>query len=213
LKEVKAIVKGYIRKLEVTYQGEKYITKKLWRKKKEYYESKGLKLGDFEPNYDTYNPHFHIVIAVNKSYFTDKNYYIPRERWLELWKKSMRDERITQVDVRKAKMNNYKEVYELSKYSAKDSDYLINRKVFSEFYKSLKGKQVLVFGGLFKEAHKMYLDGELEVYKEKDEIEYEYMLYYNWTKKEYENTKLRELTEEEKESLNHKLINEMEDSF
>ncbi len=34
LKEVKAIVKGYIRKLEVTYQGEKYITKKLWRKKK-----------------------------------------------------------------------------------------------------------------------------------------------------------------------------------
>ncbi|XZI59341.1 protein rep (plasmid) [Clostridium perfringens] len=213
LKEVKAIVKGYIRKLEVTYQGEKYITKKLWRKKKEYYESKGLKLGDLEPNYDTYNPHFHIVIAVNKSYFTDKNYYIPRERWLELWKKSMRDERITQVDVRKAKMNNYKEVYELSKYSAKDSDYLINRKVFSEFYKSLKGKQVLVFGGLFKAAHKMYLDGELEVYKEKDEIEYEYMLYYNWTKKEYENTKLRELTEEEKESLNHKLINEMEDSF
>ena len=58
-----------------------------------------------------------------------------------------------------------------------------------------------------------YLNKELEVYKEKDEIEYEYMLYYNWTKKEYENTKLRELTEEEKESLNHKLINEMEDSF
>lgn len=29
LKEVKSIVKGYIRKLEVTYQGEKYITKRL----------------------------------------------------------------------------------------------------------------------------------------------------------------------------------------
>lgn len=27
------------------------------------------------------------------------------------------------------------------------------------------------------------------------------MLHYNWTKKEYENTKLRELTEEEKEVL------------
>ncbi|MFH5920375.1 protein rep, partial [Clostridium perfringens] len=37
LKEVKSIVKGYIRKLEVTYQGEKYITKKLWRIKKDYY--------------------------------------------------------------------------------------------------------------------------------------------------------------------------------
>ncbi|GAA0068311.1 hypothetical protein UT300002_30960 [Clostridium perfringens] len=55
----------------------------------------------------------------------------------------------------------------------------------------------------------MYLNGELDVYKEKDEINYVYMLYYNWTKKEYENTKLRELTEEEKESLNNKLIDEI----
>ncbi|MCI5747934.1 MAG: protein rep, partial [Clostridium perfringens] len=212
LKEVKGMVKGYIRKLEVTYQGEKYITKKLWKIKKDYYIKLGLKIGDLEPNYNTYNPHFHIVIAVNKSYFKSRD-YIPRERWLELWKKSMRDDRITQVDVRKAKMSNYKEVYELSKYSAKDSDYLINRKVFSEFYKALKGKQVLVFGGLFKDAHKMYLNGELEAYKEKDEIKYEYMLYYNWTKKEYENTKLRELTEEEKESLNNNLINEIGEDF
>lgn len=103
-------------------------------------------------------------------------------------------------------MNNYKEVYELSKYSAKDSDYLINRKVFSEFYKALNGKQVLVFGGLFKEAHEMYFNKELQVYKEKDKINYVYILYYNWAKKEYENTKLRELTDEEKESLNNKLI-------
>ena len=55
----------------------------------------------------------------------------------------------------------------------------------------------------------MYLNGELEVYKEKDEINYIYMLYYNWTKKEYKNIQLRELTEEEKESLNYKLINEI----
>ncbi|MDM0534866.1 replication protein, partial [Clostridium perfringens] len=90
---------------------------------------------------------------------------------------------------------------------------LINRKVFSEFYKALKGKQVLVFGGLFKGAHKMYLNKELEVYKEKDEIKYEYMIYYNWAKKEYENTKLRELNDEEKESLNNKLVDELEDDF
>ncbi|MGU8520705.1 hypothetical protein ACV3Q6_15715 [Clostridium perfringens] len=44
---------------------------------------------------------------------------------------------------------------------------MINRKVFSEFHKSLKGKQVLVFALLFKDAHKMYLNKELEVYKEK----------------------------------------------
>ncbi|WP_415336097.1 protein rep, partial [Clostridium perfringens] len=213
LKEVKSIVKGYIRKLEVTYQGEKYITKKLWRRKKDYYENKGLKVGDLEPNYDTYNPHFHVVLVVNKSYFKDTKKYISQERWLELWKKSMRDERITQVDIRKAKLNNYKEVYELSKYSAKDADYLINKPVFKVFYKALKGKQVLVFSGLFKDAHKMYLNGELDVYKKKDEIEYVYMVYYDWHKKQYEERKLRELTEEEKEKINYKLKNEIEDNF
>lgn len=209
LKEVKSVVKGYIRILEVTYQREEYITKKLWKKKKDYYTRLGLKIGNLEPNYDTYNPHFHVVFIVNKSYFTDKNYYISQERWLELWKKSMRDERITQVDVRKAKINNYKEVYELSKYSAKDSDYLINKPVFKVFYNALKGKQVLVFSGLFKDAHKLYLNGKLDIYKEKDEIEYVYMFYYDWHKKHYEESKLRELTEEEKEKLNYKLIDEI----
>ncbi|MEW9960321.1 protein rep, partial [Clostridium butyricum] len=132
-KEVGNIIKGYIRKLEVTYNSDK--TSK---------------------SYDTYHPHFHVVLAVNRSYFTDKKYYINHDRWLNLWREATGDFSITQVDVRKAKANDYKEVYELAKYSAKDTDYLINREVFTYFYKALKGKQVLVFSGLFKEAHKMY---------------------------------------------------------
>lgn len=204
------IVKGYIRKLEVTYQKEKYITKDLWKRKKDYYIKRGLAIGDLEPNYDTYNPHFHVVITVNKSYFTDKDYYISRERWLELWQLSTGNNSITQVDVRKAKANNLKEVYELAKYSAKDSDYLVSRPVFETFYKALKGKQVLVFSGLFKDAHKMYKLGELDIYKRKSEIEYVYKLYYNWYKNEYENTKIFELTEEEKNKINRTLTDEIE---
>ena len=127
-----------------------------------------------------------------------------------MWQLSTGDKSITQVDVRKAKSNNLKEVYELAKYSAKDSDYLISRPVFETFYKALKGKQVLVFSGLFKDAHKMYKLGELDIYKKKSEIEYVYKLYYNWHKKEYENAKIIELTEEEKEKINKKLINEIE---
>ena len=209
-KEVKAIVKGYIRKLEVTYQKEKYITKELWGRKKDYYKKRGLVIGDLEPNYDTYNPHFHVVIAVNKSYFNQTTQYISRERWLELWQLSTGDKTITQVDIRKAKANDLKEVYELAKYSAKDSDYLVSRPVFETFYKALKGKQVLVFSGLFKEAHKMYKLGELDCYKKQNDIEYVYKLYYNWYKKEYKNTKCIELTEEEKQKINKKLINEIE---
>ena len=105
-KEVKAIVKGYIRKLEVTYQKEQYITKELWKRKKDYYEKRGLLIGDLEPNYDTYNPHFHVVIAVNKSYFNQTTQYISRERWLELWQLATGDDSITQVGVKKAKANN-----------------------------------------------------------------------------------------------------------
>lgn len=209
-KEVKSIVKGYIRKLEVTYQKEKYITKELWKRKKDYYEKRGLAIGDLEPNYDTYNPHFHAVIAVNKSYFNQTAKYISRERWLELWQLSTGDKSITQVDVKKAKANNLKEVYELAKYSAKDSDYLVSRPVFETFYKALKGKQVLVFSGLFKEAHKMYKLGELDVYKKQNDIEYVYKLYYNWYKNEYENTRCIELTNEEKKKINKNLIDGIE---
>lgn len=186
-KEINNIAKGYIRKLEVTYNSD--ITSK---------------------SYNTYHPHFHVVIAVNKSYFTDKDYYINHDRWLTLWRESTGDYSITQVDVRKAKSNDYKEVYELAKYSAKDSDYLISRPVFEIFYKALKGKQVLVFSGLFKEAHKMYKLGELDIYKKLDTIQYVYMLYYNWHQREYENSKVRELTADEKDKLNKKLIDEIE---
>ncbi|MDZ5149319.1 replication protein, partial [Clostridium perfringens] len=138
-KEIKTIAKGYTRKLEVTYQSQQFITKELWKRKKSYYVGKGLKIGDEEPNFNTYNPHFHVVIAVNKSYFKKSNLYITQERWLELWRSAMGDDRITQVDVRKAKANDYKEIYEIAKYSAKDSDYLINRDVFKTFYTALKG--------------------------------------------------------------------------
>uniref|UniRef100_UPI0039EAFC71 protein rep n=2 Tax=Clostridium perfringens TaxID=1502 RepID=UPI0039EAFC71 len=143
-KEIKTIAKGYTRKLEVTYQSQQFITKELWKRKKSYYVGKGLKIGDEEPNFNTYNPHFHVVIAVNKSYFKKSNLYITQERWLELWRSAMGDDRITQVDVRKAKANDYKEIYEIAKYSAKDADYLINRDVFKTFYTALKGKQLIV---------------------------------------------------------------------
>jgi len=186
-KEVESITKGYIRKLEVTYNADK--TSK---------------------SYNTYHPHFHVVLAVNKSYFTDTKQYIKQDRWLNLWREATGDFSITQVDVRKAKANDYKEVYELAKYSAKDTDYLINREVFTVFYKALKGKQVLVFSGLFKDAHKMYKNHELDIYKKQDTIEYAYMVNYNWLKNKYDSSQIRELTEEEKQKFNKNLIEDID---
>lgn len=65
-----------------------------------------------------------------------------------------RDETITQVDVRKLDME--KGILEIAKYSSKDSDYLISDDVFDVMYKALKGRQVITYNGVFKEAAKLY---------------------------------------------------------
>ncbi|MCD9065430.1 protein rep [Staphylococcus saprophyticus] len=182
-KKVKSIIKGYVRKLEITYNKKR----------------------------DDYNPHFHVLIAVNKSYFTDKRYYISQQEWLDLWRDVTGISEITQVQVQKIRQNNNKELYEMAKYSGKDSDYLINQKVFDAFYKSLKGKQVLVYSGLFKEAKKKLKNGDLDYLKEIDPTEYIYQIFYIWKQKDYLASELYDLTEQEKREINHKMIDEIEE--
>ena len=178
-KEVKAAVKGYVRKLEVTYNKER----------------------------DDYHPHFHVVLAVNKSYFTDKNYYISRDRWLELWQKSTKNPLITQVDIRKVKhTDNKKEVSEIAKYSAKDSDYLQNEKVFDTFYKTLTGKRLIVYSGLFKDANKKYENKELDEYIEQDPTQYIYQIFYHWNRTDYIQTELKLMSEELQKELNNNML-------
>ncbi|MGW7856031.1 protein rep [Staphylococcus xylosus] len=182
-KKVGSVIKGYVRKLEITYNKKR----------------------------DDYNPHFHLLIAVNKSYFTDKRYYISQQEWLDLWRDVTGISEITQVQVQKIRQNNNKELYEMAKYSGKDSDYLINQKVFDVFYNSLKGKQVLVYSGLFKEAKKKLKDGDLDYLKEIDPTEYIYQIFYIWKQKEYLASELYDLTEQEKREINHKMIDEIEE--
>lgn len=184
-KKFKSIAKGYVRKLEVTYNQKR----------------------------DDYNPHFHVLIAVNKSYFTDKRYYISQKEWLNLWRDVTDNDEITQVHVQKIKQNNNKELYEMAKYSGKDSDYLINQKVFDTFYKSLKGKQILVYSGLFKEARKKLKNGDLDYLKEVDPTEYIYQIFYHWNQKEYLASEIFDLTEEEKSKINHQMIDEIDEEI
>ncbi|HDK8147487.1 TPA: protein rep [Staphylococcus aureus] len=184
-KKFKSIAKGYVRKLEVTYNQKR----------------------------DDYNPHFHVLIAVNKSYFTDKRYYISQKEWLNLWRDVTDNDEITQVHVQKIKQNNNKELYEMAKYSGKDSDYLINQKVFDTFYKSLKGKQILVYSGLFKEARKKLKNGDLDYLKEVDPTEYIYQIFYHWNQKEYLASEIFDLTEEEKRKINHQMIDEIDEEI
>jgi len=179
-KEVRAVTKGYVRKLEVTYNQDR----------------------------DDYHPHFHVMIVVNKSYFRDTDYYIKRDRWLELWQEVTDNPAITQVDVRKLRQNGKKEIAEIAKYSVKDSDYLVSNEVFAIFYKALKGKRLIVQSGLFKESMKLWKAGELDKYKEEDRTKYLYALLYNWGLKEYVLVEQRELTKEESKEMNDQFVNE-----
>ena len=180
-KEVKNAVRGYVRKLEVTYNKER----------------------------DDYHPHFHVILAVNKSYFTDTKAYIARDRWLELWQKSTKNNLITQVDVRKVKAtDNKKEVSEIAKYSAKDSDYLEDEKVFDTFYKSLSGKRLIVYSGLFKDASKLYENKELEKYKELDPTQYIYQIFYHWGQQKYLETEKKLMTEDMQKEVNNQMLDE-----
>lgn len=152
LKQVSAINKGFIRKLEVTYNQER----------------------------NDYHPHFHVLLAVNRSYFTDKDYYISRKEWLKMWQVAKRDSSITQVDIRRAKMDDYKSVLELATYSAKASDYLLSHDIFKVFYENLKGRQLITFNGLFKDTLKAFKNGDLEEFQTVDQNVYVSREWYKW---------------------------------
>ena len=149
-------IQGYVRKLEITFNNDK--------------SSK---------SYGTFHPHLHVLIAIDKSYFGRK--YVSKQEWLVDWRKAMRDNTITQVDIKKVsldsrKNNIDKSILELTKYITKDFDFYSEVDVFENFYKGTKGKQMFSFSGIFRDAKKKLKNKELEKYTdEKKEIEWYYL--------------------------------------
>lgn len=186
-----------MRKLEITRDGERNITPAMWngtgkhkdKPREEYFTRQGLSIGDANPNYDTYHPHFHAVFAVKKHYFTSRD-YVKQADWLTHWQGCMCDPSITQVDVRRVKEGD---VREFTKYAAKDSDYTVDKRIFDTFYHALKGRQHQTFSGLFAEGNKKYKAGELDKYITPDKTEYMYEVFYNWLGNKYNIKTLRRL--------------------
>lgn len=180
-KRIKAISKGYVRKLEMTYNSER----------------------------NDFHPHYHVLIAVNKSYFTQSTQYISQKEWLNMWQKAKRDTNISQVDIKKFKSQDdaFKAIFEISKYISKDSDYMYSPEVFKVFYKALKGKRMLSYSGCFKDAVKLYKAGDLVDYMGEDpseKIKFVKRLWYAWDKSahDYDAVQVQELSDEEIEKAN-----------
>lgn len=140
-KAFKQSIKGYFRSLEITYNKE----------------------------CNTYHPHFHLILAVNESYFTDKNYYLSQKKWTNLWKDCLKVDYTPVVDVRRIKKDDNnkfgKAVAETAKYTVKSEDFIIrnedgqiNEKLTDEVVKTLDlalhRKRLTSFGFIFKKVHK-----------------------------------------------------------
>lgn len=161
-RRAKNVIKGYFKALEVTHN-----------------------LNKRSKSYDTYHPHFHIIIAVNKSYFTSRE-YIKQDEWLDMWRKAYGDPLITQVDVRKCKSKSNIQageqyvkslssaVAEVAKYAVKSSSYVgyfdkdghprtYSNKVIDSsvvaLTSGLSHRRLCEFGGVFRDARdKLKLD-------------------------------------------------------
>lgn len=189
VKKVAKINKGYIAKLEITYNAED----------------------------DSYHPHYHVIMAVPNQYFKNMNYYIKRDEWLEIWKKAKRDEYITQVDVRKIHNKNEdgisSEVLELAKYMAKSSDYFNSLDVFETYFNQTYKKRFMRYGGLFKEALKDFKQGKLNKYINANVIDWYFIIKYSYRFEGYEKNSIRNLTDDEKLQIINSEINNLSKEF
>ena len=146
-KRYKQSIKGHFRALEVTHN-----------------------LNINSDWFDTYHPHLHCILVVNKSYFTDTKSYITQEEWATLWKNVLRVDYTPIVDVRRFKDRNgkgiEKSIAETAKYTVKSDDYIIHDDVTNEVIetltddavfildKALAHRRLTAFGGILKEYHK-----------------------------------------------------------
>ena len=162
-RKFKRLIVGWFRALEVTVNPDERITQRLYDKRKKHYDKKGLKVGDINPVYDTYHPHFHVVLLVDKSYFDkDNKDYMKTADWVKIWRKSCGLDYDPVCDIRKTQKNKdgRVKIAEVAKYTLKDAEFIREDKpewmdkTVLELSQALKGRRLVAFGGLMKEIHK-----------------------------------------------------------
>lgn len=171
-KKIEDNIKGWFRGLEITRDTHKKISKKRYKNNPRYYDSIGVKAGDENPNYNTYHPHFHVLMVVSPTYF--KKGYIKQAEWTSFWKKALQVDYVPIVDVRPVKARKKKKsifdsiyeienaieeqnaVFEVSKYPVKDTDIvdLDNIEESAEVVKvvdhAIQRVRLIAYGGLLK---------------------------------------------------------------
>jgi plasmid rolling circle replication initiator protein Rep len=106
----------------------------------------------------TAHPHFHVVLAVQPSYFGAD--YINQAEWTDLWKQSLQIDYTPVVNIKAVKatkkspdvhLSIVNEVTKVVCYSAKSAQILDDRDWFLEHTRQVARTKELVFSGLFRE--------------------------------------------------------------
>lgn len=135
----KKAIKGYFRALEITYNKRR----------------------------DDFHPHFHVILVVERGYFKSRN-YLKKDDFIAMWRDVMDLDYDPNIDVRKFKAANKKQlkksVAEAAKYTVKDADYLIKHrngkldldrtdKVVYTLSEALFNRRLIAWGGVLKKIH------------------------------------------------------------
>jgi len=109
------------------------------------------------PKNKTAHPHFHVLLHVKNSYFAGSN-YIKQDTWLQHWRDAMRDDSITQVDIRKVRESKKKTksenlvsgALEIVKYATKHENIAQDAEWFMEYVLQVDRLRFMATGGTLK---------------------------------------------------------------
>ena len=161
-RKFKRIIAGFFRALEITVNPDKVITERLYAKLKKYYDGIGLGVGDENPVYDTYHPHFHVILLVDRSYFGKSNPdYMHTQDWVQLWRTSCGLGYDPVCDIRKVHRaaSGRVKVAEVAKYTLKDMEFIREDKpgwmdgTVSAMSGALRGRRLVAYGGIMKRIY------------------------------------------------------------
>lgn len=104
------------------------------------------------------HPHFHILLIVDKNYFTSKD-YLSHHEWRTMWNKALRVDYLPDVNIKKIKPKKNSNltalqsaVFEVAKYSVKHTD-LVKKSdyVFTKILNQTRNMRFFSTGGILKE--------------------------------------------------------------
>jgi len=131
-RKAQKLIKGWFRALEITYNAK----------------------------CDTFHPHIHAILLVDKSYFKSKD-YMQTVDWVRLWRTSAGLDYDPICDIRKVKANKgkHKAVAEVAKYTLKDSEFLtkdddLTDKLVTILDSALYKRRLVAYGGVLKQIAK-----------------------------------------------------------